>query len=273
MTEKASPLRPSQSALSFRGLLAVLGVILWFLFLLPPFAVWAQRFEYVQAIQYCVFAVVAPALLVTGAPWRWLGLASKDPHVVDDDGTLVSPTRTLIVDRFAIARAGRPAQGRAIVLTFIFAGLTIFWRTAPLGDALARHSWLAIIESGTLVSIGVAMWLELVESAPLTPRASRPFRIGMATIAMWSVWVLAYLIGLAHNSWYHAFHHVAGRGISLSADQQLSSGMMWLLTAGAFLPVVFWNLVHWLQSEEDPNDELYRLVRNENALGFFGRKD
>jgi len=257
---------------TFRSFLAVLAIVLWFLCILPPMASWSQHYEYVQAIQFCVFAVVVPALLVAGAPWRWWGLAAHEPHVTDPDGTVVSPVRTLFVDRIAINRAGRSGHRRAVLTTFVFAGSTIFWRTAPIVDTIVRHAWLAVIESVCLVAVGVALWLDLIESPPIHPGAPRPYRIGMATVSMWVVWVLAYLVGLAHDSWYHAFHYVAGHGVSLSADQQLSSGVMWFLTAATFLPVVFWNLVHWLQAEEDPNEELYRLVRDEKALGFFGRK-
>jgi hypothetical protein len=53
----------------------------------------------------------------------------------------------------------------------------------------------------------------------------------------------------------------------LAADQQLSTGFMWLLSATAFLPVVFWNLVRWLQSEENPDDELVRIMRRERMFG------
>ncbi len=257
----------SSNEQAFRSFIAVLGFALWIIFLVPPVASWSQQYEYAQAIQFCVFAVLTPALLVAGAPWRWLGLASREPHLTDADGKVVSPRRPLFVDRLAIARTNRPGHRRAYVLVTVFSLTTIFWRVSPVVDSLVRHPWLAIIESLCLVAVGVILWLDLIESPPLKPSTTRPYRIGMATASMWVVWVLAYLLGQSNSSWYPAFHHVAGRGVSLSADQQLISGAMWLLTAGAFLPVVFWNLVHWLQSEEDPNDELYRLVRQEKTLG------
>jgi hypothetical protein len=37
-----------------------------------------------------------------------------------------------------------------------------------------------------------------------------------------------------------------------------------------FVPIVFWNLIHWLQSEEDPNEEIIKLFRQEKEHGFFG---
>ncbi len=86
---------------------------------------------------------------------------------------------------------------------------------------------------------------------------------------MWIVWVLAYLGAMAGNSWYPSFVHVAVRRISLASDQQLSTGFMWLMAAVAFLPVLFWNLIHWLQSQEDPDDELIRMIRKDKILGVM----
>jgi cytochrome c oxidase assembly factor CtaG len=265
---RSPQVRSSSGLQAFRTVLAVLGLVLWLFFLVPPLSSWAHRYEYVQAIQFCVFAVLTPALLVMGAPWRWLRLASGEPHTFDHDGQLVTPRQPRLVDRFALSRAARPGHRRAVILVCVFSVVAIFWRLAPIGDDLARHGWLAIVESLSLVSVGVALWMDLVESPPLSPGATRPYRIGMATASMWVVWVFAYLFAQSHDSWYAAFHHVAGRGVSLSADQQLSAAFLWLLTAGAFLPVIFWNLVHWLQAEEDPDDELYHLVRRQKTFGY-----
>jgi cytochrome c oxidase assembly factor CtaG len=248
---------------TFRNVLAIAGLLLWLAFLVPPVSLWSLRYEYAQAIQYCAFAVLAPALMVAGAPWKLLGLASREPHVVDADGKVVSPSRPRFIDRWSIVRSSRSGQQRAYVLVIVFSLMTIFWRVSPVVNALVRHPWLVVVESLALTSVGVLLWLDLIESPPVTPCTPRPYRIGMATTSMWVVWVLAYLLGQSNDSWYRAFHHVAGHGVSLSADQQLISGSLWLLTAGAFLPVIFWNLVHWLQAEEDPNDELIRLIRQD----------
>ena len=123
------------------------------------------------------------------------------------------------------------------------------------------------VEAVTLIAVGVGLWLELVESPPLTPRLTRPGRVALAAIAMWTIWILAYLVGLSHASWYQAYPHHAGTGFSLSADQQLTTGMLWFVSACAFMPVVYWNLIRWLQSEEDPDEELHHLMRQERIRG------
>lgn len=226
---------------------------------------WARQYEYVQAIQFSFFAVSVPALLVAGAPWRWLGLASREPHEVSDDGVLVSPTQLRFIDRLTISRGRRHAARRAYVVTTLFCLMAVVWRTVPVVDSLVKHPWLTSLESVLLVGIGALLWVDLIESPPLKPATTRPFRLGMSAVSMWTVWVLAYLGAMSRDSWYPAFVHLAGHGVSFAADQQLSAGLMWFLSASAFLPVVFWNLIHWLSSEENPDEELYRLVRKERT--------
>ena len=110
---------------------------------------------------------------------------------------------------------------------------------------------------------GVGLWLELVESPPFSPRLARPKRIALAAVDMWTIWVTAYLVGLSHASVYPSYAHVAGRDLSVSADQALTTGILWLASLCAFIPVIFSNLVRWLRSDEDPDDALYRLVRDQ----------
>ena len=82
----------------------------------------------------------------------------------------------------------------------------------------------------------------------------------MASVAMWTVWTVAYLVGFSSSSWYSGFHHTMGHGLSAAA---ISSSRRWCFgsfAAVVFMPVVFWNLLQWLRSEENPDVELHRLV-------------
>lgn len=239
-------------------------------FLVPPLSTLALRYEFGESLQFAVFAFAVPSLLVSSAPWRRIGLASSEPHVLSDDGASVSPVRPRLVDRIAISRSGATHQRRTILYAFSFGLLTIFWRVAPTVDYLVRHQWLVIVEALTLVALGVPLFTRLIESPPLQPGTLRPYRIGISAGVMWIAWVVAYLDGMSHSSWYNVFHHVAGRGISKAADQQLSAGTIWMVSAAVFVPIIYWNLIHWLQSEEDPNEELQKMVRDERTRGFFG---
>lgn len=253
-----------------RDALAVLAIAWWFLWLIPPLGSWARRYEFVQTLQFDSFALVAPALFVAGAPWRRLGV-QRWP-IWSHSTTASAFARGPDPDQPPVATVGIN-HGRSIAGAGLFLVLAIAWRVPPVVDALVRHGWLTAVEFLTLGVSGVVLFRDLIESPPLTPRASRPYRIGISAVVMWVIWIIAYMNGMSRSSWYHAFIHVSGRGPSLAADQQLSVGSIWIVSAAVFLPIVFWNLVQWLQSEEDPDAELYRLVRRERARGFFGSKN
>ena len=269
VTQEVSEAATERGGVKVRRLLAAAGVVLWLGFLVPPLSDWSHRYEYVAAMQFCFFAAVVPSFIVIGAPWR----SFSSDTVIDTAGVgdqQVSSTRRRLIDRCVGVRLNPPGRQRAVVIVLLFIALTVIWRSAPAVDALVRHQWLAVVESFTLVPVGVLLWLELIDSPPFKPGTSRPYRIGMVAATMWTIWVIAYLGAMSGPSWYSAFHYVAGQGVSRAADQQLTAGVMWMLSAAAFLPLVFWNLIQWLQTEEDPDDELYRLVRQERSQGFFG---
>ena len=248
----------------FRGLLCVLSLVVMVLAVIPPMWNWSLRYGFVQAIQFCLFGYGAPALLVVGAPW--LGVRpSATANVVANQRAWFQ--------RWNSRRVREKAQVRALSAAAVVIAASIFWRVAPVVNALVHHSWLILVEAVTLFVPSVFLMIELVESPPLAPGISRPYRLGIAAVVMWCAWIVAYLAGMSRDSWYTAFHHVAGAGISATADQQLSTGFVWLLTASVFVPIVFWNLMHWLQSEEDPNEEIIKLFRQEREHGFFGSAD
>ncbi len=216
-------------------------------------------------LQFGSFAFIAPVLFVSGAAWRRLGVVRR--YRASDAEALDATTRGSVA-----YRAVGSSHGRAVTTAGVFLFVAVVWRTAPVADALVRHPWLSLVESISLVVAGSALFCHLIESPPLSPGTSRPYRIGISAVVMWVMWIVAYLDGMSRTSWYDVFHHVAGGPVSLAADQQLAAGAMWMVSAAVFLPIVFWNLVQWLQSEDDPDDELYRLVRQEKARGFFGSK-
>ena len=251
-----------------RTVLFASALVLLVVSVIPPVGAWARRYEFVEAIQFCFLAVVIPALLVTGAPWRRLGLTTRHPRPHDDGGVPAAGAQPLRgADRLAAARKRHPEAWRAVAFAALFLLGVVLWRIPLTVDALHRHPWLVAVEAVTLVAVGIGLWLELVESPPFTPRLSRPNRIALAAVSMWAIWVLAYLVGLSHASWFTAYVHHPGSGFSLSADQQLTTGMMWFISACAFIPVVYWNLIRWLQSEEDPDEEMQKMMRTERIRG------
>jgi cytochrome c oxidase assembly factor CtaG len=175
--------------------------------------------------------------------------------------------------------ADRRRRHRELPWSIAFIGLDLvvaaIWHAPGAVAAVSTHPWLALVEGATLVVVGVGLWLELLSSPPLVPRSGHLRRAVLAALSMWVFWILAYLVGLSNRGFYRSFHHVAG-GLSAPADQEIAAVVLWFVATAAFIPVIFWNALTWLQSEEDPDSELLQVARAERRRGtapMLGQSD
>lgn len=224
--------------------------------LVPPGGIYARRFVFAETLQFLVFAAAAPALLVLGAPWRPLRRPAAWPRLGH------RPRRAATGPR----RDSGLRRGGAVLLAFIAAAVA--WRLPVTVNALARVPGLAVAEMVTLGGAGAALWLELVESPPMLPHLSRPQRAAFAAMAMWTLWILGYILGFSQVAWYTAVSHPAGLGAV--ADQEIATGLMWAVPAACFAPVVFVAALTWLKDTEDPDEGLRAMVRAERRPGRGG---
>lgn len=220
--------------------LLVAGGVLVVVSLVPPVSTLARRYIIAGTAQFAVLAMVGPALIVLGAPWRPLRLSRW-------------------AGRLAASRDRGPSFRRAAVFPAAFAGLTVLWRLPPVLDALARFPWLAAAEAVTLLAAGTALWLELVPSPPLLPRLSLPQRATFAAAAMWSVWIVGYALGFSSRPEVAAY---AGEGV---AAQEAAVGLVWVVASACFLPVILATMFTWLAGG-DVGDEFRRELPGSRAV-------
>lgn len=245
---RGAPWRPW--CLSGAALVLVVGLV-------PPLSAAARHSEYVATLQFSLFAIVVPALVAAGAPWRLLRLAGG--------GGAANPPR--IADRVAARRRRHRELPWSLIFIACDIGVAVAWHAPGAVGAVSRHGWLAVPEAASLLIFGLGLWFELVASPPLAPRSGHLRRAVLAAFAMWAFWILAYVVGLSDHDFYRNFHHTAG-GLSAPADQQIASAVLWFVAAAAFAPVIFWNALTWLQTEEDPDAELVALTKAERRRGF-----
>jgi len=205
----------------------------------PPVGVLARRYDVAEAAQFGVLALLVPAALIACGSW---------------------PSR---LSGWAHGRARHKSAWRSFGFLVVECGAVIVWRTPAAVDALIRHPWLIVGEALCLIGAGVLFGLEVVPSKPFLPRTSYPMRIGFETLAMWTSWILGYLLGLSHEVWFPALRHGHGSPLSLIADQQLAAGVLWFIPAIVYAPLIFASLVFWLKGSEDLDDEMHRLLRDE----------
>ncbi|HXS61925.1 MAG TPA: cytochrome c oxidase assembly protein [Streptosporangiaceae bacterium] len=253
----------------WRPWFGALGGVLALVVLLPPVGAEARRYVFAQAVQFAVLATAVPALVVLGAPWRLGGRVAAKGRVADEGGVAdggggtarpggepVAVTMRL-VDRVAVARSHRrPSAVRCAVILLGFLALAIFWRLPLAVNALVTKPVLTVVEAITLLAVGVALWLELVESPPLLPRMNRPLRAAFAAVPMWTIWATAYIMGFSHATWFTALGHRPRNGLGVVADQEIAAVVLWAIPGLFFIPVVYFSLIMWLRDTADPDDEL-----------------
>ncbi len=255
MMPRAARRQPGMGAAWWRSWSLVGAVLVALVALLPPVGVVARHAAYGVTLQFALLAIALPALAVAGAPWRALGLSRRDGGACPKLG-----------DRLADVRRRQRQLPRALAFVGADVVAAVVWHTPVAVGAVAIHAWLASLEAVSLLVFGIGAWLELIESPPFTPRSGLLRRAVLATLCMWAFWILAYVTGLSNHGFYDSFRHGPG-GLSRAADEQIAAALLWLVAALAFVPVIFWNALRWLQSEEDPDSELLALARAEHRRG------
>jgi len=218
--QPAAPGHPGHGVVR-RRVAAVCAAVALLAGLAQPLAGVGRYDLWAQALQYCLLALAAPPLVV-------LALSRRD----------------------RLVKAWRIWP--ALVVTIEMATL-IVWRTPPAVDGVAGHPWLAPLEAATLLFAGLLLWPILLPrpgsreaagledaGATMTPAG----RIAASAVCMWTVWITAYLAGFSSAQWYPDYSHRGG--LSPLADQQLTTGILFVGAAAAFMPVIFWCLFAWL---------------------------
>jgi len=196
----------------------VTGVALFAVVLAPPFERWADASFAAHMTQHIVLMLVAPPLVLLGAPLLLLI-------------TVPSPT----VGRRIAAIAKRPVFHALFApvtawLLFVFA----LWGAhfSPLYEAALEHPALHIVEHLLFVAVAFLFWIPIAQ-AGYTPR---PFAFPARMLYLFLALPQGAFLGLAIYSSRHVLYpHYAQIGAASAAlvDQQNGGAIMWI--AGGLL--------------------------------------
>ena len=219
-----------------------MAVVLALVAVLPPAASYTRLYSFAQALQFAVFAVLAPALLGLGTPPR-----------------AAAPRRVQGEHADSRLTPARVAAWRLVP----FVALVIIWRLPAVLGAMARYPALSVAELVTLAGAGLAVWRAITGLTRPDP-LSRPVRAAMAAGAMWTIWIIAYVTGMSALALIPrrtGVRYVVGA----AADRQLATAVLWAVPAICFAPVVYYMLVTWLGEGDRQDDEQRELIGPETA--------
>jgi len=228
-TDAGTPRGLGWEAAAFYG-----GLFVVILAVVSPLAYWSTRYIWVRSLQDILLAIVAPMFLVLGAPWLVLrrGLRGPQPR---DPGPRPSASLAWLAVAAAIA----------------FNVAWCAWHVPALYDGALRYPVVYAAELVSYLVLGVAFWLQLIGSRPVSPVLA-PLRrlallIGTVIVSTVLGMVLVFGAGLVYPGYAGAGHRV----LSVVYDQQTGGAVLWMLVLPTYVTVGVALLIRWLKDEED----------------------
>jgi putative membrane protein len=263
--DATGPRRPGQPRRLARAAAYQAGLLLALLAVVSPMGYWSYRFVWARNLQDVILAIVAPALIVLGAPWRPLSRGLRA------GGRLPGPDQRAAVNAGDddAARRNRSPGWRVlpIVVTVAFCAIWWAWHLPALFDAALHSSAVYALEMASYLAAGVLLWLQLVDSPPLRPQLSPLRRVALLLCVAASGTVLGlirvYSSGLAYPAYLGFRHHV----LSVVSDQQVGGAVLWVIPLVPFSIVAVALAVGWLNEDESGATaaDFDRLLRHKSA--------
>ena len=212
------------------------GLCVVVLALLSPLAYWSAHYIWVRSVQDVLLANLAPAFLVLGAPWLVLrrGLLRR-PQARDPEPR---------------PRPSASPAWLAVAAVIAFNMAWCGWHLPALYDGALRYPAVYTAEVVSYLGLGVAFWLQLIGSRPLSPPLAPLRRVALlaGTVIVSTVlgMVLVFGYGLAYPGYAGPGHRV----LSVVYDQQTGGAVLWVLVLPAYVTVGVALLIRWLNDEE-----------------------
>jgi cytochrome c oxidase assembly factor CtaG len=119
-----------------------------------------------------------------------------------------------------------------------------------LYDGALRHPAVYAAEVLSYLGLGVAFWLQLIGSRPLSPVLTPLRRVALvgASVVVSTLlgMVLVFGYGLAYPAYAGPGQHV----LSVVYDQQAGGAVLWVLVLPVYITVGVALLIQWLNDEE-----------------------
>lgn len=225
-----------QAAMFYCGLLAIIVA------LVSPLAYWSGKFIWVRSQQDVLLALAAPSLIVLGAPWPMLRRGAA---------YLGLRRSTLRLDRRSgQARADRWRTAWPVVAVVAFNACWIGWHLPGPYDAAHRHPAVLAAEVVAYLGLGIAFWLQIIGSQPLSPRLTPLARAGLVAGSLAVTSVLGMVLIFSNAVLYPAYLGPAHRVLGVVADQNIGGAVLW---TGALLPFGIAAValcIRWLSADE-----------------------
>jgi putative membrane protein len=222
----------------WRGQAFYAGLAALALAIAPPLDEAADRLFWAHMVQHALLQMVAPPLIVLGAPWLAM---SK----------VISPGERRRAGRWVLwSPRAEPLRGVARVLAapaiawLLFVGVIWLSHLPAIFDFAAHEPAFHEFEHVLFLLLGLIFWSRVLDSPPFRARVTQFRRFGYFLSAGLAEAVLAVVILAAHSPLYNTYRAISPRPEHLTAlqDQQLGGAMMLEPASISLLLAAIWSL-------------------------------
>jgi putative membrane protein len=200
------------------------GLLLALFAIVSPLGYESGVFIWVRAVQDLILAIVAPGLIVLGAPWPAFGAREAN----GPRWWLRWPVATVV----------------AFNVIWLAWHLSVLFDRVPARGAAAAAEYVLYLGAGTL------FWLQLIGSRPWSPAAPPMRRAALlvGTVAVDTVlgMVLVFGSSVIYPAYANGAHHV----MTVLDDQQLAGAVLWMGMLPPVITAAVVVLMRWLDHEE-----------------------
>jgi putative membrane protein len=247
-----------QAVAFYSGLLAVL------LALVSPLGYWSGTFIWVRALQDILLGVVAPPLIVLGAPWLVLRRGLGRPASRPDAAVLAEAGQAAAAAAPVPRRPPPRLRSWPVAVTGLFILVWCGWYVPVLYDAGLHHPVVLAAQAVSYLGVGVLFWLQLIGSRPVTPRFAPLYRVMLIAAVVLASTVLGMVLGFGANVIYPGYRGVGSHHLlTVTGDQQLGGAELWVLVLLPYVIAGVSLLIQWLNDEESEalSASLDRMLR------------
>jgi cytochrome c oxidase assembly factor CtaG len=231
------------------------GLLLALLALVSPVGYLSDVYIWVRGLQFLLLAMVAPGLIVLGAPWLALRAAFRRPGADGADGASLSGepgqagTHLVPLEGKLL---GRPPWllARPILAVAVVNVIWLAWQLPAPFDAARGSSLVASAEHATILLAGVVLWLQLIGSAPFSPPARPLRRMELVVATVGAMTVLGMVLVFGSSVLYPVYANSAHHVMTVLDDQQLSGAVIWMGSLPPLITVATALLMRWLNDED-----------------------
>jgi putative membrane protein len=264
--------RPLEAGAVAQAVMFYAGLCVVLVALVSPVGYWSGEFIWVRSLQDVLLAVVAPGLIVLGAPWLPLARGAACVRTAriapGQTGRLGMPHPSAGGDR---DESPAPLEWSwlawPVVVTVAFNAAWLGWHLPGPYDTAARYPVADAAEIVTYLGFGIAFWLQLIGSRPFAPRFAPMLRFVLVAATVAATSALAMVLIFDTGRLYHGLGGASHRVLSVVSDQQVGGSVLFAVALPPLVVVGVALCIRWLAADESEGvtAELDRMLNSRTS--------